>query len=179
MGKAIQDLQNEHKSILFVLKILDKMLQSQKDSKALLAYYEEIIYFLNIFADKCHHGKEEKYLFKEILNKENPNLSAIISQMLEEHTQSREYLSKMSRSLENQEIGEFNKYAALYRGLLRRHIKKEEEELFIPADKLLDEKEQNLLFELFEDHEEKAIGHGIHEKLHAMIDTWEEAFTPE
>jgi hemerythrin-like domain-containing protein len=25
-----------------------------------------LIYFLKTFADKCHHGKEENYLFKEL-----------------------------------------------------------------------------------------------------------------
>ena len=31
----------------------------------------------------------------------------------------------------------------------------------------------------FEQYEETVIGHGIHEKLQAMIDTWAEAFDAE
>ena len=68
MGKATQDLRNEHDAILFVLQILDKMLQSKEKSReAMLQYYGELVYFLQIFADKCHHGKEELYLFQEMV----------------------------------------------------------------------------------------------------------------
>jgi len=59
MGKATQDLRKEHEAILHVLNILDKMMDSEnRDTDSLLKYYGEVVYFLRIFADKCHHGKE-------------------------------------------------------------------------------------------------------------------------
>jgi len=35
------------------------------------------------------------------------------------------------------------------------------------------------MFEKFEQHEENVIGQSVHEKLHAMIDIWAEAFDVE
>ena len=64
MGKAIQDLLNEHEAILHVFSILDNMLTSPiPDEKRDLIFGDELVNFLTVFADKCHHGKEEDVLF--------------------------------------------------------------------------------------------------------------------
>ena len=44
------------------------------------------------------------------------------------------------------------------------------------ADKLLDDKKQDELYERFEIHEETVIGHGVHEELHSKIHKWEDEF---
>ena len=180
MGKATQDLRKEHEAILYVLQILDKMMEfDSRDPGSILRYYGEVVYFLKIFADKCHHGKEENYLFKELVNKGIPNEGGPVGVMLQEHAQGRDYIAQMSKSVDDQNISGFNYAAVQYRDLLRRHIDKENNVLFMMADKVINEQEQNFLFEQFEKHEETVIGHGIHEKLHAMIDTWAEAFDVE
>jgi len=177
MGKATQDLRKEHDAILYVLRILDKMMESGSgDAENLLRYYGEVVYFLKIFADKCHHGKEENYLFKELVDKGIPNEGGPVGVMLHEHTQGRDYIAQMAKSLEEKNISGFNNAAAQYRDLLRNHIDKENNVLFMMADNVIDEQSQSLMFEKFEQHEETVIGHGVHEKLHAMIDTWAKAF---
>ena len=180
MGKATQDLRKEHEAILYVLQILDKMIDSKRrDAEIVLRYYGEVIYFLKIFADKCHHGKEENYLFKELVNKGIANEDGPVGVMLQEHAQGRDYIAQMAESVDNQDISGFNSAAIQYRDLLRRHIDKENNVLFMMADKVLDEQSQSLMFEQFEQYEESVIGHGVHEKLHAMIDTWAKAFDVE
>ncbi len=173
MGKATQDLKKEHEAILYVLQILDKMMESDNlEAESLLRYYGEVVYFLKIFADKCHHGKEENYLFKELVDKGIPNEGGPVGVMLREHAMGREYIAQMSRSLDEKSIDGFNSAAANYRDLLRSHIDKENNVLFMMADSVLDEQAQSILFEKFEQHEENVVGHGVHEKLHAMIDAW-------
>jgi len=177
MGKVTQDLRKEHEAILYVLRILDKMVKSgSRDAESLLRYYGEVVYFLKIFADKCHHGKEENYLFKELVSKGIPNEGGPVGVMLQEHAQGRNYIAQMVKSLDEKNISGFNNAAVLYRDLLRRHIDKENNVLFMMADNVIDEQSQSLMFEQFEQHEETVIGHGVHEKLHAMIHTWAEAF---
>ena len=177
MGKATQDLRKEHEAILYVLQILDKMMESDsRDSENMLRYYGEVVYFLKIFADKCHHGKEENYLFKELVDKGIPNDGGPVGVMLQEHVQGRGYIAQMGRSLDDKNINGFNKAAAQYRDLLRRHINKENNVLFMMADNVIDEQAQSVLFEQFEQHEENVVGHGVHEKLHAMIDAWADDF---
>lgn len=177
MGKATQDLRKEHEAILYVLQLLDKMMESDRfDAESKLGYYGEVVYFLKIFADKCHHGKEENYLFKELISKRVSNEAGPVGVMLQEHAQGRDYIAKMSQSFNDKDLKGFNTAAIQYRDLLRGHIDKESNVLFMMADKVIDEQAQSLLFEQFEQHEENVVGHGVHEKLHAMIDSWAEAF---
>lgn len=56
MGKATQDLRNEHEAILHVLDILDRARSvTEKDEAGFLKFGGELTGFLKIFADKCHH----------------------------------------------------------------------------------------------------------------------------
>ena len=96
--------------------------------------------------------------------------------MLKEHTQGREYIAQMNKSLESKDTTEFNTAATKYRDLLTSHIEKENNVLFSMADQLIDETEQDGLFEKFEQHEETVIGQGVHEELHSMIHKWATEF---
>lgn len=99
--------------------------------------------------------------------------------MLQEYTQGREYIAQMTKCLDDKNISSFNNAAAQYRDLLCRHIDKENNVLYMMADNVIDEQSQSLMFKHFEQHEETVIGHGVHEKLHAMIDTWAKTFDME
>lgn len=177
MGKATRDLRNEHDAILHVFEILDRVLSRDvKEDTEVIKFGNELIYFLKIFADKCHHGKEEDLLFKEMVAKGIPDEGGPIGAMLQEHRQGREYISLMSKSLESKDINHFKAYAIQYRDLLRNHIAKENNILFVMADRVLDDASQDDLFDKFENHEETVIGHGVHEALHSMIHQWESEF---
>lgn len=177
MGKATQDLRKEHEAILYVLTILAKMMASpRRDAENMLRYYGEVVDFFKIFADKCHHGKEELYLFKELVAKGVPDDGGPVGAMLREHVQARDFIAKMARSIEEKSVSGFHAAAVAYGDLLRRHIEKENDVLFVMADKLIDEEGQNHLFEEFEQHEENVIGHGVHEKLHDLIHVWAKDF---
>lgn len=180
MGKATQDLRKEHDVILHVLEVLNKMVQTDHyDVESRLHYYSEVIYFLKTFSDKCHHGKEENYLFKELVNKGVPNEDGPVGVMLYEHDEARGFIAQMSESVDNKDVDGFNRAAAQYCDLMRAHIEKENGMLFVIADQVISEQEQDLLFKKFEQHEENVVGHGVHEKLHAMIGTWAKAFSVE
>ena len=81
-------------------------------------------------------------------------------------------IATMSEAPEAQDLPAFNRLLACTKTLLRKHIEKEEPGAFVMADKVLDESQQDDMFEKFEQYEESIIGHGVHEELHAMIDSW-------
>ena len=128
------------------MQILDKMMESDSlGAENMLRYYGEVVYFLKIFADKCHHGKEENYLFKELVNKGIPNEGGPVGVMLQEHAQGRDYIAQMSKSVDDQNISGFNYAAVQYRDLLRRHIDKENNLIFMMADNVIYEQAQRIL----------------------------------
>jgi len=175
MGQATQDLRIEHDSILHVLHITDQMIAAEsKDTTAKLKFGNELVYFLKIFADKCHHGKEENYLFAELVKAGLPNEGGPVGVMLSEHQLGRQAIALMEKSLATDDWAEFTSAAAQYIDLLRDHIGKENNVLFVMADEILDEAKQGELFEKFTQHEQSVIGHGVHEQLQAMIHQWAE-----
>ncbi len=78
----------------------------------------------------------------------------------------------MNKSLETKDLAEFNIVAKKYLDLSKDHMENENKVLFTMADQLLDNTEQEDLFEKFKKHEESVIGYGIHEKFQSMIHKW-------
>ena len=96
MKFASEDLINEHEGILFGLQVLEKMAylindHKQVDDKDLM----EMVQFLQLFADKCHHGKEEGLYFPSLEKAGIQNKGGPIGQLLIEHTEGRKYISNM------------------------------------------------------------------------------------
>ncbi len=177
MKQATQDLRNEHEAILFVLKIMRKMAESDVyEDAAMLRWYGEIVDFLRIFGDRCHHGKEELFLFPELEKKGVQRENGPVGVMLSEHTQARGLIAGMAEAVEQKDRKAFEENALSYAELMEAHIDKENNILFGFADRLFSGAEQVGLFESFERHEEQVVGSGVHEQLHAKIHAWAEAF---
>ncbi len=182
MTYASEDLRNEHEGILFGLKILEKMILLLKNDKTIdKQELSKMLNFLKLFADKCHHGKEEGLLFPEMEKVGIKNKNGPIEQMLMEHEQGREYISEMDLALStnNADIVRFIENAESYMDLLRNHINKENSILFPMGDKLLPKEIQERLLEKFEDYEKKVMGKGTHEKLHEMLHRFEKIYLKE
>ncbi len=173
MGRATEDLRHEHEAILHVLGILGRANAADgRKAEAKLKFYEELVYFLTVFADRCHHGKEEGHLFPALVGKGVADEGGPVGAMLAEHRLGREYIAAMKEALAAGDAEKLRAAGEGYGGLLQAHIGKENNVLFPMADRLLGAKAQDALFEKFEKHEEQVIGHGVHERLHAMIDRW-------
>jgi hemerythrin-like domain-containing protein len=173
MKYASRDLMDEHEGILHGLVILEKMaILVASDSPEMRDDLSAMIDFLKLFADKCHHGKEEGILFPAMEKYGIPKEGGPIGQMLIEHEKGREFIRGMSDGIAGDEIDKekFLQNAKDYIDLLRAHINKENTILFPMGDRAIPESEQAAILEAFETHERTVMGPGIHEKLHAMLD---------
>ena len=131
--------------------------------------------FLSIFADKCHHGKEEEFLFPALEKAGVPREGGPTGAMLAEHAQGRKIIARLKdafaaygsgRSVASQEISEA---ANDYVSLLSQHIEKENGVLFPMAEGRINEADDVRLVECFEDLERERIGPGKHEEFHGML----------
>ena len=173
MNTASNDLINEHKAIQIALNILEKI--QERLEKNGEAYYKDIIdllEFLKEFADKCHHGKEEGFLFPALEKAGVKKEGGPIGVMLMEHSKGRELIKKMQENILNNPVNKTGFIMATleYVRHMRAHIEKENTVLFPMIDTRMSASEQKELFENFENHEEKIIGEGRHEELHALLD---------
>jgi len=86
MMKATEQLGAEHESITSILETLEKILEEMSSGEAAnLDHLGEIVDFLRVFADHCHHGKEGDILFPAVEKQAIPRQGGSIGVMLEDH----------------------------------------------------------------------------------------------
>jgi hemerythrin-like domain-containing protein len=130
----------------------------------------DFIGFLREFADRCHHGKEEGILFPALIKAGMPEKGGPVGVMLSEHDQGRNLIKDMEDAISPRlNFAKFAKAAKEYTNLLRAHIQKENNVLFPMAEQALTPGQLARLYDSFEEHEEKVIGHGRHEELHDLL----------
>ena len=178
--KATEDLKSEHRGIERMLSIAEKAagrLSTGKDVSPLV--FLNVVDFFRSFADKCHHGKEERELFPAMEKAGIPRQGGPIGVMLLEHDQGRGFIRAMSEAADRFGKGEATAKGELvaavggYVQLLRSHIYKEDNILFPMADSVLPPAEQTRLLQAFENIEANVIGPGVHERYHRMLDDME------
>jgi hemerythrin-like domain-containing protein len=177
MAKATENLRKEHDAILKMLEATEitaaKMERGEKVPGSMLAGFLE---FFQLFADRCHHGKEEEVFFPKLVEKGMPSDGGPVGVMLHEHEMGRELIRRMSQAEGAYRAGtagaasSWAKAARSYTALLREHIMKENEVLFTMAERMLSDMEQQELAEAFERVEIERMGKGTHERLHARME---------
>ncbi|MBC8061855.1 MAG: hemerythrin domain-containing protein, partial [Clostridiaceae bacterium] len=142
---SIELMVHEHTNILRMLMVVRKACH-----KILLGDdicyedFEKMIDFIRSYADAHHHGKEEKFLFKEMeTNLGSAGKQLVRHGMLVEHDLGRLFISELNDALEqvksgNQEIKlDIIANAIGYANLLTRHISKEDQVVYTFAQREL------------------------------------------
>jgi hemerythrin-like domain-containing protein len=174
--KAIQQLRDEHEGVKIMLSILERVCQQLEAVGNLnKAHFEGVLEFLRVFVDKCHHGKEEDLLFPALIAVGVPK-EDLIAVLLREHEMGRRYVKAMSEgyvtyiAADKSTSKDIIQNGHGYISLLKDHIEKENNVLFVMADSRLSGKRQDELFEGFEKIEEERIGVGKHEQFHSLLE---------
>jgi hemerythrin-like domain-containing protein len=144
-------LHEEHTEVIRMVKILEAMRPLVSHGEELPASdWEDIVGFLRVFVDRCHHGKEERVLFPAALQVADQETRALIEQLLVEHNESRRLVAALASasgvehavepesSAERQfDAAKIEEAIDLYAALLRPHVASEEKYLFPAANRLL------------------------------------------
>jgi hemerythrin-like domain-containing protein len=177
MPTATQTLRQEHDAILRMLDATEETARHLTAGAPVEpGVLEGLLQFLKLFADRCHHGKEEDVLFPKLVEKGLPRNMGPIGVMLLEHDQGRALIKQMSDATADYKAARpgaaerWAEAARAYAGLLREHIAKENNILFVMAERMLTAEEQQALSAQFELVEHEKMGAGTHERLHALMD---------
>jgi hemerythrin-like domain-containing protein len=172
---ATEILSQEHQVILQVLDCLERIIQESTVNGRLEAQpARDAIEFFQMFADKCHHGKEETHLFTTMEARGFPHDNGPTAVMRMEHTQGRNHIRAMNEAVEAAAQGNaaaiqrFAQAGRSYVDLLRLHIEKEDHCLFPMANQNLNQQDQRDLLAAFAKTETEHMGAGTHEKYLAV-----------
>lgn len=176
MPKATEILRKEHQAILKMVEasetVAERLKRGERVPSDILATFQE---FFQIFADQCHHGKEENIFFPLLEARGLPKAGGPLGMMLNEHEQGRALVREMHQAAEAYASGvegsgvRWAQSAEQYAALLRSHIDKENLVLFPMAERMLSEDELARVAGDFEEFEVEKMGVGTHERLHAKM----------
>lgn len=166
-----ETLKQEHRVIEIVLSCLDRLSSACSEGKPLdTQSASEAVDFFKVFADRCHHGKEEDLLFPMMESKGFSPEHGPTGVMRHEHELGRRSIQGMTEAIRDFSAGKseaqqrFAEHAKSYSELLRQHIQKEDHCLFQMADQTLTPAEKEELSRGFARIETEHVGEGIHER---------------
>lgn len=173
---VIKELKNEHEAVLLTISILDQIAARLKSGQTVeFRHLDQIIEFLVVFVDKCHHSKEEKVLFPAMEEAGIPQDGGPIAAMLYEHEQGRSLVQGLRIGVEGYRIGKENFLTEIteniqnYGQLLTSHIEKENTVLFVMAERVLSVVKMAEIKKAFNTIEEIEVGPNKHEDFHATL----------
>lgn len=183
---AIDILLREHRLIERVLASLESFANrlGEKPEKERAAL-RDFVYFFKKFADHCHHGKEENYLFAKMNSYGFAKDHGPVSAMLSEQGEGRDHVLAMSRLAEENgplsptEREVLQGHAIAYVIRMRSHIQREDEILFpiarhsLPADVLHELGAQFVVFDI------DVITPPILERVHAIAENLVAEYPPQ
>ena len=178
-------LRSEHRVILRVLGVLDRLVARAErgagfEDRAL----QRCVEFFRLFADACHHAKEEDLLFPVLEQRGIPREGGPIGVMLDEHQVARQLTKRMGAELAAHAGGDvdatqrFIEAARQYHGLLTNHIFKEDNVLFEMGDRIMTANDQHELCASFGEVGCRAFEGKRREELKQVADELEQSWPP-
>ncbi len=147
---ATAELKAEHRVIQRVLVVLEKLVGNmQQGGEPQLSLLTQSVEFFRLYADACHHAKEEDLLFPVLEERGVPREGGPIGVMLEEHRMARALVARMATAVDDLKAkggdsakNAFCDAARDYLHLLTQHIYKEDNVLFEIGDQVMAESDQ-------------------------------------
>lgn len=181
--KSMEVLMSEHREIERGIRILEKIcavMETGRDTD--VNDLDGLLVFLTVFADRCHHAKEERVLFPAMQETGIRREGGPIGVMLGEHEAGRAYIQEVVvaiAGLKNElkgAAGKMVKSAQNYTTLLRNHIYKEDNMLYRMALSLISVEADRRMCLEFEKIETEAIGKNRRRQFHQMLEMFEEKY---
>jgi hemerythrin-like domain-containing protein len=181
---AITLMVEEHKNIKRMLVVIRKACLGIMNGKEVdYSDFEDMIDFARNYADKIHHGKEEKILFNRMIDEIGGTAEKLVKfGMLVEHDLGRLHMAELEEALAKVKAGDNEAKldvianAVSYTHLLYRHIDKEDNVVYSFAKRELREEtlnKVNIECDAFEDEMSKT---GVQNKYIQMLEVLEQKY---
>ncbi len=147
----IGPLMIEHRLIERMIALLKQALrEAAKEQRVDPRFIERATRFIREYADRCHHGKEEDILFRDLEEKPlTEEHRRIMEELVEEHRWGRETTRALVSANERYDRGDRNALSEIVDAVERlvdfypRHIEKEDKGFFLPVMKYFSDEEKD------------------------------------
>jgi len=170
----IGPLMIEHRLIEKMIVILKERLVKIKEKKLVDPIFIDVaVDFIRTYADKCHHGKEEDILFRDLKKKSiSSEHEKIMEELIQEHIFARKTTGDLvdaKNQYVNGKKDALNKVVENMKILVEfypKHIEKEDKHFFIPVMEYFSKEEQDKMLQEFWDFDKIL----IHEKYKKVVE---------
>jgi hemerythrin-like domain-containing protein len=173
----IGPLMIEHRLIERMIKIMNSEVKKiEKEGVLNTHFIEKAVDFIKTYADRCHHGKEEGILFREL---EKKNITqehrSIMETLIEEHKLGRELTLSLTKAGEKAAGGDRSQVTAvanIMKKLVKfypKHIEKEDKHFFMPVMGYFTESEKDSMLREEYDFDQRL----IHDKYRDLVEELE------
>ncbi|MBU2540889.1 MAG: hemerythrin domain-containing protein [Candidatus Omnitrophica bacterium] len=167
----------EHRLIERMIRVMQANLETvNKEGKVDPSFADTAVDFIRTYADRCHHGKEEDILFRDLAKKEiSDEHQRIMQELIEEHRMGRNNVKKLVEAKEKYVQGNKDALKDIVSNMeilvkfYPKHIEKEDKRFFIPCmDYFTDAEKDAMLNEMYEFDRNM-----IHEKYNKVVEKHE------
>lgn len=173
---ATEVLKQEHRVIERIIPVMEEAADRLAHGRDLGDdVFPRILDFMRVFADRCHHAKEEDELFPVLEKNGVDTEGGLIGALKDEHTDARALVKKIDEALaglaegDSEAAGEIRAAVLVYADLLRMHIEKEDITLFPLTDRTLSAQQQMQLAVIFEDLEDEEPCQGAYDHYRQVV----------
>jgi len=171
--KPIGLLMREHRLIERMIGLMNQRLQRIRESKDIGPFFiNTATDFLQIYADRTHHGKEEDILFRDLASRRlAPEHKRTMDELVQEHMVARKTTRELVQAYEAYSTGDIGSLKDIVRcldvlvTLYPAHIEKEDKHFFFPSMEYLNQTEHADMLQKFWEFDRQM----IHEKYQATV----------
>ena len=155
MVLPIGPLMIEHRLIERMIDVMRKQIDRIQEKGAVdPKFIETATNFIRIYADQCHHGKEERILFRDLDKKAlNPEDKSLMEELIEEHKLGRKLTGQLVEANEKYKNGDNAVIMTIVNIIQQlvsfypKHIEKEDKHFFKSAMTYLTKEEKDAMLE--------------------------------
>ncbi len=169
----IGPLMREHVLIGMITRIVKEELEKQNRQRlGDTCFVLSLVDFFRTYADRCHHGKEENILFRDLAKKVlSEEHEKTMNELIQEHVYARQLVAKLQNEATRQAEKQSENTLGL-KNVLKElvefyplHIEKEDKRFFYPILEYFTQGELDAMIQEFREFDRKM----IHEKYEVFL----------
>ena len=170
----IGPLMIEHRLIERMVDLLQEEIGAISETKVIdMGFIEGAADFFTMYADRCHHGKEEDILFSDLAKKDlAPKHKEIMDELIQDHIFGRETVGNLLHATERYKVGDSDALDDIMDALKKLvklyplHIEKEDRHFFMPSMGYFSQEEKEAMLQECWEFDKKL----IHEKYRQVVE---------